>query len=71
MCSGATLGRQRDHLMRDVCFISDVAVLPRWIKVSQPLDYVAGVHPRFNRAKAESLLTKTTIRHAQQGTGIV
>lgn len=56
----------RDHLMRDVCFISDVAVLPRWIKVSQLLDYVAGVHPRFNRAKAESLLTKTTIGYARK-----
>jgi len=43
---------QRDQLMRDVCFIADVAVLPRWMKVSQALDYVAGVHPRFDRAKA-------------------
>src|SRR3954465_14401722 len=51
----------RDDLMRDVCFISDVAVLPRWIKVSQVLDYVAGVHPRFHRAKAEEFLAKTTI----------
>ena len=48
--------------MRDVCFISDVAVLPRWIKVSQALDYVAGVHPRFDRAKADGFLAKTTIR---------
>ena len=53
---------ERDQLMRDVCFITDVAVLPRWIKVSQALDYVAGVHPRFDRAKAESFLAKTTIR---------
>jgi ABC-2 type transport system ATP-binding protein len=53
--------RERDQLMRDVCFISDVAVLPRWIRVSQALDYVAGVHPRFDRAKAEGFLTKTTI----------
>jgi ABC-2 type transport system ATP-binding protein len=53
---------QRDQLMRDVCFISDVAVLPRWIKVSQALDYVAGVHPLFDRAKAESFLAKTTIK---------
>jgi ABC-2 type transport system ATP-binding protein len=53
--------RERDQLMRDVCFISDVAVLPRWIKVSQALDYVAGVHPRFDRAKAESFLAKTSI----------
>jgi len=54
---------ERDLLMRDVCFIADVAVLPRWINVSQALDYVAGVHPRFDRAKAESFLAKTTIRH--------
>ena len=53
---------ERDLLMRDVCFIADVAVLPRWIKVSQALEYVAGVHPRFDRAKAESFLAKTTIR---------
>ena len=53
---------ERDRLMRDVCFIADVAVLPRWIKVSQALDYVGGVHPRFDRARAEELLAKTTIR---------
>jgi ABC-2 type transport system ATP-binding protein len=53
---------ERDQLMRDVCFIADVAVLPRWIKVSQALDYVAGVHPHFDRAKAEAFLAKTTIR---------
>ena len=52
---------QRDQLMRDVSFIADVAVLPRWIKVWQLLDYVAGVHPHFDRAKAESFLAKTTI----------
>ena len=52
---------QRDQLMRDVCFIADVAVLPRWMRVSQAFDYVAGVHPRFDRAKAESFLAKTTI----------
>src|SRR5262245_7639259 len=52
---------KRDQLMRDVCFIADVAVLPRWIKVSEALDYIEGVHPRFNRAKAESFLQKTTI----------
>ena len=57
---------ERDQLMRDVCFITDVAVLPRWIKVSQALDYVAGVHPRFDRAKAESFLAKTTIRLANK-----
>jgi ABC-2 type transport system ATP-binding protein len=53
---------ERDLLMRDVCFISDVAVLPRWMRVSQALDYVAGVHPRFQRARAESFLTRTTIK---------
>jgi ABC-2 type transport system ATP-binding protein len=53
---------ERDQLMRDVSFIADVAVLPRWARVSQLLEYVAGVHPRFDRAKAESFLSKTTIR---------
>jgi ABC-2 type transport system ATP-binding protein len=48
--------------MRDVCFIADVAVLPRWMRVSQALDYVAGVHPRFDRAKAESFLARTEIK---------
>ena len=57
---------ERDLLMRDVCFIADVAVLPRWIRVSQALDYVAGVHPRFDRAKAEEFLSKTTIRHTSK-----
>jgi ABC-2 type transport system ATP-binding protein len=57
---------ERDQLMRDVCFIADVAVLPRWIRVSQTLDYVAGVHPRFDRAKAEGFLTKTEIRQGNR-----
>jgi ABC-2 type transport system ATP-binding protein len=52
----------RDQLMRDVCFIADVAVLPRWIRVSQAVDYVAGVHPRFDRAKAQAFLARTTIK---------
>jgi ABC-2 type transport system ATP-binding protein len=52
---------QRDRLMRDVSFIADVAVLPRWIRVRQALDYLAGVHPRFDRAKAEGFLARTTI----------
>jgi ABC-2 type transport system ATP-binding protein len=54
---------ERDQLMRDVCFISDVAVLPRWIRVSQAIEYVAGVHPRFDRAKAEGFLANTTVSH--------
>jgi ABC-2 type transport system ATP-binding protein len=53
---------ERDQLMRDVCFIADVAVLPRWMRVTQALDYVAGVHPRFDRAKAQGFLAKTAIK---------
>lgn len=57
---------ERDRLMRDVCFMADVAVLPRWARVSQLLEYVAGVHPRFNRSKAEGLLAKTTIKQTSK-----
>jgi ABC-2 type transport system ATP-binding protein len=57
---------ERDQLMRDICFISDVAVLPRWMRVSQALDYVAGVHPRFDRAKAAAFLTKTDIKRTSR-----
>jgi ABC-2 type transport system ATP-binding protein len=53
--------KERDALMRDVCFIADVAVLPRWMRVSQMLDFVQGVHPRFDRAKAEGFLAKSAI----------
>jgi ABC-2 type transport system ATP-binding protein len=52
---------ERGELMRDVSFIADVAVLPRWIRVSQLLEYLAGVHPRFDRAKAEGFLARTSI----------
>jgi ABC-2 type transport system ATP-binding protein len=64
---------QRDQLMRDVAFIADVAVLPRWMRVSQLLDYVAGVHPRFSRDRAQGFLAKTAIqpdakiRHLSKG----
>jgi ABC-2 type transport system ATP-binding protein len=54
--------RQRDRLMQEVCFIADVAVLPPWLRVTQALDYVAGVHPRFDRARAEGFLARTTIK---------
>ena len=57
---------ERELLMRDVSFIADVAVLPRWIRVWQVLDYVEGVHPRFDRAKAEAFLAKTTITRASK-----
>jgi ABC-2 type transport system ATP-binding protein len=66
-CEGhlRVLGRDpwtaRDELMREVCFIADVAVLPRWMKVCQALDYVAGVHPGFERARAEGFLARTSI----------
>ena len=56
----------REELMRDVSFIADVAVLPRWMRVSQALDYVAGVHPRFDRAKAEGFLARTTIKRTSK-----
>ena len=66
-CEGrlAVVGRdpweRRDDLMRDVCFVADVAVLPRWMRVRNALDYVAGVHPRFDRAKAERFIARTDI----------
>jgi ABC-2 type transport system ATP-binding protein len=56
----------RERLMVDVSFIADVAVLPRWVRVTQLLDYVAGVHPRFDRAKAEAFLNKTTIKRTSR-----
>jgi len=57
---------ERDQLMRDVAFIADVAVLPRWIRVAQVIDYLAGVHPRFDRAKAEGFLAKTNIKRTSK-----
>jgi ABC-2 type transport system ATP-binding protein len=58
--------RARQRLMQEVCFIADVAVLPRWIRVSQAVDYVAGVHPRFDRAKAEAFLARTQIKRTSR-----
>ena len=57
---------ERDRLMRDVSFIADVAVLPRWMRVWQLLDYLAGVHPRFDRARAQGFLNRTTIQAASR-----
>ena len=54
--------RERGELMRDVSFIADTAVLPKWLRVSQALDYVAGVHPAFNRERAESFLATTDVK---------
>jgi ABC-2 type transport system ATP-binding protein len=53
---------QRDELMREVCFMADVAVLPRWLRVAQALEVVSGLHPRFERARAEEFLRTTDIR---------
>ena len=53
---------ERDALMNDVCFIADVAVLPRWIRVSEAVDFVAGVHPRFDRAKCERFIANTQLK---------
>ncbi|MCK7595375.1 ABC transporter ATP-binding protein [Pseudomarimonas salicorniae] len=53
---------ERDALMKDVCFIADVAVLPRWIRVREAVDFVEGVHPRFNRARCQALLSKTKLK---------
>jgi len=53
--------RQRKELMQNICFIADVAVLPRWIRVNQLLDYVEAIHPNFSRKRAEELLSQTKI----------
>jgi ABC-2 type transport system ATP-binding protein len=58
--------KSREELMREVCFIADVAVLPRWMRVSDLLDYMAGVHPRFDRAKSETFLSRTTIKRTSK-----
>jgi ABC-2 type transport system ATP-binding protein len=52
---------QRDRLMQEICFIADVAVLPKWLRVAQALDYVDGVHPRFDRSRAEAVLARTDV----------
>ncbi|HEY2345650.1 MAG TPA: ABC transporter ATP-binding protein [Xanthomonadaceae bacterium] len=52
---------QRDALMEQVCFIADVAILPRWLKVKDAIDFVAGVHPKFDRAKAERYIAHTKL----------
>jgi len=53
---------QRDNLMNDVCFIADVAILPGWLRVADAIDFVAGVHPRFDRAKAERYIANTKLK---------
>ena len=54
--------RERHEIMQEVCFIADVAVLPRWLRVKQALELAEGLHPRFDRARAEAFLERTTIR---------
>ena len=58
--------KQRPALMRQVCFIADVATLPRWISVREAIDFVAGVHPRFDRAKCERFLARTKLQPEQR-----
>ena len=58
--------RQRAELMQQVCFIADVAVLPRWLRVCEAVDFVAGVHPRFSREKAEAFLARTKLKPKQR-----
>ena len=58
--------KQRKELMQNICFIADVAVLPRWIRVTQLLDYVEAIHPNFSRKRAEELLTQTNIRSSSK-----
>lgn len=53
--------KNREKMLEDVAYIADVAVLPKWIKVEQVLTYVQGVHPNFNRQKADRFLAKTNI----------
>jgi ABC-2 type transport system ATP-binding protein len=55
--------KQRKELMQNICFIADVAVLPRWIKVSQLLDFMQATHPNFSRKRAEELLSRTKVRN--------
>jgi ABC-2 type transport system ATP-binding protein len=66
----SVLGRnpwtQRNDLMCDVAFVADVAVLPRWLRVSDALDFVAGIHPRFSRSKAEAFLARTSIKRTSR-----
>lgn len=66
----SVLGRdprtERDELMKDVCFIADVAVLPRWIRVREAIEFVAGVHPRFDRARCERFLANTQLKPKQR-----
>ncbi len=54
--------QQRFQLMHDVCFIADVAVLPRWLRVGEAVDFVEGIHPRFSRAKCEAFLARTKLK---------
>jgi len=63
---GMEPARDRNALMSQVCFIADAAVLPRWLTVAHALDYVAGVHPRFDRARAEAVLATTSIRRGSR-----
>ena len=57
---------RREELMQQVSFIADVAVLPRWLRVREAIDFVAGVHPKFDRAKAERYISNTKLKPARR-----
>jgi len=63
---GIEPARDRNALMSQVCFIADAAVLPRWLTVAHAIDYIAGVHPRFDRKRAEQVLATTDIRRGSR-----
>ena len=63
---GMEPANHRNALMSQVCFIADTAVLPRWLTVAHAIDYVAGVHPRFDRKRAEQVLATTSIRRGSR-----
>lgn len=56
--------QEREKMLQQVSYISDVAVLPKWLKVSQAVEYMAGVHPNFDKEKALTFLAKTNIKHS-------
>jgi ABC-2 type transport system ATP-binding protein len=68
---GMNPATQRDALMQQVCFIADTAVLPRWLRVDQAIDFVAAVHPRFDRARAEEVLARSSVRRGELSKGMV
>ncbi|MFT6285364.1 MAG: ABC-2 type transport system ATP-binding protein [Halieaceae bacterium] len=67
---GSDPRRNRAKVMEDVCFIADTAVLPRWMRVDQLLDYVSGTHPKFNRQRAVDFLASTEVTRERKVQGL-